>query len=70
VLPGLEQRLAEDDVPAHVGGLLREERTAQRDRLLEIPGLAELVGERSEVALRVLVEFLLELFDPRGACHS
>ena len=68
-VPGLVQRLAEDDVAAHVAGLLREELAAERDGLRQVARLPVLVGERGEVATRVLVELLPELVDPGRCAH-
>ena len=66
----LVQRLAVDDVPAHVSGLLRQELLADQDRLFEVASLSEFVGQRSEVAAGILVELPFELVDAVGAGHQ
>jgi hypothetical protein len=53
-----------------VSGLLRQEFLADQDRLVEISSLTKLVGQRSEVAARILVELLFELVDAIGAGHQ
>jgi hypothetical protein len=65
----LEQRLPEDDVPAHMSGLLRQIRPAQLNRLLEIPEFPILVRERREVPARVLVELLTQLVNTGRTGH-
>ena len=62
---GLEQRLPEDNVPAHVAGLLREILLADEDGLVEIACLAVFVGERGKISTGILVEFLAKLLDSR-----
>jgi hypothetical protein len=66
----LVQRLAVDDMPAHVAGLLRQELLADQDGLVEISTLSKLVGQRSEVAARVFVELPFELVDAVRAGHQ
>jgi hypothetical protein len=68
----LVQRLAEHDLPAHVIGLLRQLLAADGDGAVEVPRPPVLVGERGEIAARVLFEFPLQLVDPGGAsqCKS
>jgi hypothetical protein len=46
-----------------VAGLLWQVLLADEDRLVEVTRLPVLVGERSEISTRVLVEFLAELLD-------
>ena len=66
----LVERLAVDDVPAHVTGLLRKELLAYQNRLIEITPFSELIGEGREITARILVELLLELVDAGGAGHQ
>ena len=66
---GLEQRLAENDVAAHVPRLLGQILLADENGLLEVAHLPILVGQRSEVPPRILVEFLTELVDAGGIGH-
>ena len=66
----LEQRLAVDDVAAHVARLLREILLADQDRLFEVANFAELIRQRGEVAARIFVELLFELVDAGGAGHQ
>ena len=69
-LSGLEQGLAEHDMPTDVGWLLRQVGAAEGYCLLYVPGLAELVRQWGEIASRVLVELLLQLVKAGGAGHS
>ena len=52
------QRLAVDDVTAHVARLLRQMSAADRYRLLGVTSFPVFIGERREVPPRILVEFL------------
>ena len=66
----LVERLAVDNMPAHVPRLLREKLLADHDGLLDVPGLAKFVRQRREIATRVFVEFLLQLVGAGSAGHQ
>ena len=65
----LEQRLAIDDMAAHMPRLLGQIFLTDEDGLLEITRFSVLVGERREVAPRVLIELLTELVDSSRTGH-
>ena len=69
-LPRLEERLPVDDMPAHVAGLLWQILPANRYGLLDVAGLAVLVGQRGEVPPRILLELLTQFLYAGGARHE
>src|SRR4029079_16167481 len=56
-------RLSEQDVSAHVPGLLREVLLADEQRLVQIPSFTVFVREGRKVSTRILVEFLFQFVD-------
>ncbi|HEX5577119.1 MAG TPA: hypothetical protein VFX40_02030 [Gemmatimonadaceae bacterium] len=55
---GIVESLAVHHMPAHVTGLLGQMSPADRDCLLWVSCFPVFVGERGEIAPRILVEFL------------
>ena len=58
-------------MPADVPGQLRQEGATQLDRPTRVARMQERVGERNEVAARILLELVLQVIESqRAAGHS